>query len=350
MLTGLLLKAKALAKELMGVSIRYSGILFIILNLYARHKVTLIVYHNPKPEILDEHLRYLSKRYRYITLDKLVDAIYSRQWNNIPPKSMVVTLDDGHRDNYKLLEVFRKHKVTPTVYLSSRLMDTKRHFWFMEKEIDPRKYKRLVNSERLQLLNNEIGYSPTMEFPDHERQALNKDEMMSMKNFVSFQSHSASHPILTTCTYDECKEEIFQSKIDVETMIGKECKHFAYPNGDYSEREIELLKEAGYRSGRTVDLGWNDLDTDPFMLKTSGISDNASINWVAAQLSGVPIYIQYLFKGSLNGRYPSIKLDEDSSGGQAADEPRDACHERHCLSYPDDLAPGSGAKATYEAP
>jgi len=88
-----------------------------------------------------------------------------------------------------------------------------------------------------------------------------------------------------------------------------------------------LLKEAGYISGRTIDLGWNDLNTDPFRLKISGVSDGASINWVAAQLSGVPIYIQYLFEGSLNGRYPSIKFEGDRSHGKAANEFQTAARE-----------------------
>ena len=312
MLIGYLTKVKSIAKEIIGIPIRYSGIPFIIRNAYARSKVTIIVYHDPKPEILDKHLRYLSKRYNYITLDKLVNAIYSKNWGDTPPKSMIITLDDGPKGNFKLLEVFKKHKVTPTIYLCSQLMNTNRHFWFREKNIKRTYYKKVMNSVRLQLLKEKIGFTPSKEFPDHERQSLNEKEIMSMKDFVNFQSHSASHPVLTTCTFDECKEEIFQSKMDIETMIGNERKHFAYPNGDYTEREIELLKGAGYLSARTIDIGWNDLNTNPFELRISGVSDDASINWLAAQLSGIPMYIQYLSNRSLNGKHPLIKFEGNS--------------------------------------
>jgi peptidoglycan/xylan/chitin deacetylase (PgdA/CDA1 family) len=309
MLRNFLTKLARIAKEIIGITIRYSGILFIIRNSYAKRKVAIIVYHDPQPDILDKHLTYLSKRYNYITLDKLVNAIYSQHWEDIPPKSLIITLDDGHKGNFQLVEIFQKHKVTPTIYLCSQLIDTNRHFWFKEKNITSRHYKRLKNNVRLHLLNKQIAFSPKKEFQDHERQSLNKKEIIAMKNFVSFQSHSAFHPVLTTCTFNECKEEIFRSKKDIETMIGNDCTHFSYPNGDYTEREIALLKEAGYLSSRTTDIGWNHLNTDPFKLRILGVSDNISVNWFTAELTGLPIYMKHLFNRVLYSKYALIQSE-----------------------------------------
>ena len=42
---------------------------------------------------------------------------------------------------------------------------------------------------------------------------------------------------------------------------GLKCSHFSYPNGDYTEREIEIVEAGGFRSARTTDLGWNTLET-----------------------------------------------------------------------------------------
>ena len=91
-------------------------------------------------------------------------------------------------------------------------------------------------------------------------------------------------------------------------MTGQPCLDFSYPNGDYGEREVMLAKQAGYRSARTVDLGWNSLRTDPFRLKCLGTSDAASINRLAGDLSGVSGWVARLKVGSLTGRHrPAVR-------------------------------------------
>jgi peptidoglycan/xylan/chitin deacetylase (PgdA/CDA1 family) len=55
-----------------------------------------------------------------------------------------------------------------------------------------------------------------------------------------------SHPILPRCSNIESNFEITQSKKLIEGWVNKEIKHFAYPNGDFSNREISILKRTGY--------------------------------------------------------------------------------------------------------
>ena len=43
----------------------------------ARKRVTIVVYHDPSPEVLDRHLAYLTAHYRAITLDRLAEALHS---------------------------------------------------------------------------------------------------------------------------------------------------------------------------------------------------------------------------------------------------------------------------------
>lgn len=300
-------------KELMCFAIRYSCIPLVIRNIFAKNKVSIAVYHDPKKDVLDRHLKYLSKRYNFITLDLLVNAIYSNNWEDIPQKSLIITLDDGHKENFDLVEVFRKYSIKPTIYLCSQIINTNRHFWFKVQGLDCSYIKNFSNIERLQFLNKNFGFTLYKEYSIEERHALNNKEIMAMKDFVDFQSHSSFHPVLTTCTYDECKKEIFQSKEDIESFLDIECKHFSYTNGDYTERELELVKKAGYLSARTIDIGWNDVDTNPYKLKATMITDDASINLLSAQLSGITQFGRYLIKGSLNGKYPTIVLKKNKS-------------------------------------
>ncbi len=83
-----------------------------------------------------------------------------------------------------------------------------------------------------------------------------------MRKCVNFQSHTLFHPILPNCSDEEARIEIINSKKKLEIEYGLVINSIAYPNGDYSERDILLAKEAGYKCGITVDFGFNTINTD----------------------------------------------------------------------------------------
>ena len=124
-----------------------------------------------------------------------------------------------------------------------------------------------------------------------------------MSDVVDVQSHTRSHPVLTACGLEECRDEIAGSRADVADLTGSPAQHLAYPNGDFTAREIRVAREAGYRSARTVDLGRVGPRTDPFRLPIIGVSrDNASVARLAADLAGVTSYLTCLRKGRPLGR------------------------------------------------
>ena len=301
-------------KKLAAFLVRYSGVPFFIRNFYARNKCCIVFYHDPKPDVLDEHLAYLSRLYNIITLEALVQAIDSKDRNRLTHKSMVICFDDGHKGNFALLSVFTKYGIRPTIYLTSQLINTNRLFWFMIPGVDARKLKKLANHDRLRYVEVNFGHTPAKEYAREERQALNSDEIRAMQSVVDFQAHTRFHPILTVCSDEECRREILQCKSELESMLGAECKHFCYPNGDYTEREVELVRQAGFISARTTDVGWNSVKTDPYRLKAIDIPDDASINMLAAKLSGIPGYICHLRMGSFNGKRP-VKVQEQARKG-----------------------------------
>jgi len=275
---------------------------YVVREILCRNKTTIVVYHDPKLEIFERHIGYLSLRYNFISLIRLVNAIQNKDWSDIPQKSLIITIDDGHKNNYRLLDLIKKYNICPTIYLCSHIISTKRKFWWMTEFPDYRKLKKYDNKQRLQSLKDDVNYEPQKEYST--RQALNLEELREMSHFVDFQSHSKFHPVLTTCTDNECKEEIVESREYLEKLLNKKIKHFSYPNGDYSEREIEYLKNFGYKSARTLDIGWNDVNSDLYRLKTMGIEDNTSINILCGQISGLFGYLRYLKYGSFKGIHP----------------------------------------------
>lgn len=277
--------AARLARVTVASIVRWTGIAFLVRSFITRQKVAILVYHDPAPDLLDRHLDYLAKHNSLLPLDRLVDALHMRDWSSIPPRSVVITFDDGHGGNASLLPAFDRHGVRPSIYVCTQIVGTDRQFWFLAVP-DPEPLKDLENDERLRRLEEEYGFTPTRSYADGP-QALTLDELSSLRERVDFGSHSRFHAILPACRRSECEAEILDSKHELEGITGDLCQHFSYPNGDYSEREVELVKRAGYASARTMDFGWNDVSTDPFRLKAIHVRDDASVTRLVADLSGV---------------------------------------------------------------
>lgn len=64
---------------------------------------------------------------------------------------------------------------------------------------------------------------------------------------VTFGSHTLSHMILTRVAYSEAQHEIAGSKLAIEQKLRRECRLFAYPNGDWSAEVRDLVAQAGYQ-------------------------------------------------------------------------------------------------------
>lgn len=276
-------------KNIIAIFIYVSGIPILIREWVCRHRVAILLYHDPKPAIFLKHIAYLSRHYTIISLDTLVAAVHRQDFSEVPPKSVVITIDDGHAGNIALLPTFKQYRIYPTLYVCTQIIDTHRHFWFKvdgQSKAEKQRLKSLPNAERLVHLKEMADFEPEKIYPD--RQALNISEMKEMAESADFQPHTRFHPILPRSTEKECKQEILESKTDLETLLGIECSHFSYPNGDYTEREIEIVKAGGFRSARTTDIGWNTLETPPYQLKAIPITDDAGLILFRSELTTIP--------------------------------------------------------------
>jgi peptidoglycan/xylan/chitin deacetylase (PgdA/CDA1 family) len=270
---------RAASRELIAALIRWSCAPDVLRLTYARRKVSILVYHDPTPEVLDAHLSYLSRRYSFLAMTEFAEA--RRSGRPLPKNALIVTFDDGHRGNVRLVPVLRRYGVVPTIYLCTQVVATNRHFWWTEAGSQVEELKKLPSEARLAALAT-MGYSQETEFP--ERQALSIGEIEELRPHVDFGAHTRHHPILTRCSDDECEAEISGSKREVETIAGATCRHFSYPNGDMGRREVELVRQAGFNTARTTAPGWNDDTTSLFALRVIGAPDDASINRLAASV------------------------------------------------------------------
>jgi glycosyltransferase involved in cell wall biosynthesis/peptidoglycan/xylan/chitin deacetylase (PgdA/CDA1 family) len=280
----------ARSREGAGWVVRTSGLPAASRRIGAERHAGILLYHNPRPEILDRHLDYLAKRHRFVPYAVIADATSTGDWSDVPPKSLALTFDDGHAGNALLLPVLDHYGAHATIFVCTGIVGTMRRFWWTVDELDPRERDRLMrvpDAERLAVLDQLAGWTPEREYSG-VAQALSRDELDRLSGVVAIEAHTRLHPILPMCSDEQATDEIEGSREDIERLTGKPSFAFAYPNGRYGRRELELVKRAGFRSARTIETGWNDSGTDPFRLRVLGMPDNASLNVVAAQSTGLP--------------------------------------------------------------
>ena len=146
--------------------------------------------------------------------------------------AVALTFDDGYRDVLEnALPVLREHGFASTVFVVPGAITGAKCFeWYADGEMPP--------------------VAAWDELRAEERTGL-----------VRFEPHTVSHPVLTTLSREDARREIAESKGIVELELGRPARIFCYPGGYYSPREVDLVRESGYRAAVTCEFGAN---TAPF--------------------------------------------------------------------------------------
>jgi peptidoglycan/xylan/chitin deacetylase (PgdA/CDA1 family) len=273
-------------RKLAFLALRLTLLPFVLREALQRKKVTIIVYHAPSAQVFDTHLGFLKRIYNIVPLSAYVEARQKGDFSKLPPKALIITLDDGHRSNYTLKDVLERHAIPVTIFLCSGLIGTRRRFWFLHEETTAivQQLKTMPDDERLAILR-ETSFEETKELD--ERQALSVSELRELKSKVDFQSHTVFHPILTSCSSERAEAEIAKSRMDLQKMLGNEVYALAYPNGTYSERELRLAEKAGYKCALSLDRGFNTERTPLFKLRRICIPDDAGRHELLVKASGL---------------------------------------------------------------
>lgn len=258
-------------KRTLRALVASSPLPFLIREVVQRRCITILLYHDPEPELFARHLGRLSARYNLVPLRRVVDVLEGKQ-QGLPPKPLVVTIDDGLKGNFALLPTIRRLGAPVTLFACSGIVGTQRGFWFNSEAYSPH-LKLLPDGERLRELAD-AGF-------DQDRdqlipEALSREELAATAEVVDVQAHSATHPTLPACSDEKAGEEIAGAKRMLERDYGLDVYAIAFPNGDYGEREVELAREAGYRAALTVDWGFNRHSSDPFRLRRLTVDDTCS--------------------------------------------------------------------------
>ena len=260
--------------------LRWSGIPALLRATVQRKRVTILVYHDPRSEVLERHLQALRRSYRIISLRQYVTA-RTGDSAALPHKALVITFDDGYASNFDLREPLQRHGVRPTVFVCTGIVGTNRCFWFRHVN-DVEQLKRLPDAERLSRLAA-AGVDTDAELT--QREALSDVEIEELAPIAEIQAHTVTHPILPRCTADRARAEIADAKRHLEQRFGVDVYALAYPNGEYTEREVTLARSAGYRCAFAVGGRTNPRDIDVFRLQRIVIDDDDGVDELLVKAS-----------------------------------------------------------------
>ncbi len=271
--------------------LRFSGLPFLFRELVQRHRVTILLFHDISPETATRTFDYLSSNYHLLDLRTFVRACQTQDNASVsrqvlPPKSLIVTFDDGCIRNHELLPLLQARKIPVTIFLCAGIIGTKRHFWFKHKTALHRSFQLLKISDagRRRLLRAS-GFTRRKEYDQPHTLTLSQIE--EMKPWVDFQSHTLFHPCLPRCGLSQARVEIAQSREVLRRQCGLEVNALAYPHGNYSDRDIRLCEQAGYDCGLTVDPGFNTVKTNRYRLKRLPVNDTDDLNELIVKASGL---------------------------------------------------------------
>jgi peptidoglycan/xylan/chitin deacetylase (PgdA/CDA1 family) len=277
--------------EALCLAVRASLVPWFMREVYARHKVTIVNYHDPKPALFARHLLFLKRHYSILSLDRLADALHSGDWVSLPPKSLVITFDDGHAGNAELAPILKENGVNVTIYAVARPVGSKGKFWFnflrdSTSSSHVAQYIDMPDHERRQQLSELFGFTEKQEYDRGD--GLSREALVTLTQAgATFGSHADSHPNLTRCNEETAKRELSDSKIKLETETGKPIIHFAYPWGYWNDEIAQWARDAGYKTARTTTPGWATRSTNPYALPNFGVSDNAGTSRAVVQVAGL---------------------------------------------------------------
>jgi peptidoglycan/xylan/chitin deacetylase (PgdA/CDA1 family) len=86
-------------------------------------------------------------------------------------------------------------------------------------------------------------------------------------------SHGCSHRIMTRLSIHEAGEELTRSKAEIESRVGREVRHFAFPNEDANAALTGLAARAGYRTACVREAGDGTVGSDIRLLRRVGMHE-----------------------------------------------------------------------------
>lgn len=205
-----------------------------------------IYFHNPTKDCFSEIIHWLKENdFYFLTIEELALEFQGLQVTN--KRRVFLSIDDGWIENREnVFDTCASLKIPILLFLAPDACK-KGKLWIRylrtgkKNKEQNAKLKALNYAERNTLLEN---IDLTI-FPEREIFSIEMVREISRNNpHVYFGSHTFSHPILNKCTYIEQDFEINEGHKLLQECLEIKAISFAYPNGDYNDETLQILKRS----------------------------------------------------------------------------------------------------------
>jgi GT2 family glycosyltransferase/peptidoglycan/xylan/chitin deacetylase (PgdA/CDA1 family) len=199
----------------------------------------------PKRSFVRQMRLLRTLRFRVVPLEELALAL--RESRPLPRRGVVITIDDGYRDNREIAQpILRRHGFPATIFLVS----TK--------------------------LGGESDWSKRGAAA--WRPLLSVDEVKAMQaEGVSFGAHTRTHPRLPETAGELIDDEVRGSREELEGLLRRPVESFAYPYGGIDERAAAAVERAGFTAACTVEPLLAGAGSDPLEIPRIEVEGSDSL-------------------------------------------------------------------------
>ena len=252
----------------------------------------VLVYHKVfDKDQFEKQIRFLKRKFEII--DPALLNEYFSQNKTLPENALMITFDDGDASLYKnAFPILKAEKIPAVIFVITDLIDTKKPFWWDEIEyfLGERKgnskvweVKTWSNKERENYVQ-ELRSNSKKEHLNYTQLSLAELKTMQAAGIL-IANHSHTHPMFDKCTKDELSNELLESTEKLREQ-GFNYEYFAYPNGNYSLRAEEKLKEFGIKFSFLFDHKINKGKINPLRISRLKVNDSTPLWKLKFILSG----------------------------------------------------------------
>ena len=336
----LLSRLKDMLKLILAYSMYLTGILHLYKKLILRGKAVVIMYHRVltsdeaertysheaiivNDKLFEKQLAFLKKHFNVIDAIEFVHTIQSG--SSFENAACLITFDDGWIDNYlNAYPLLNKYGVSAVIFLSTDYIGYKGLFWQERVRRQLNKMYEIVEEDHGELkrfretlaevdLDYLLGLPKNRRKQEIERQisdmkALSADERNVLLNVldstrgrntrdqtvdrfldweqvqemttdgIQFCPHGASHLILKGVSAVEVRAEVNSAREVIRSRLGVPTLMFSYPNGEFDDNAIDILKEQDVHYAFTANRGFIRKGSCILTLPRINIHDSNSKN------------------------------------------------------------------------